>query len=163
MGKPRHLDDVDNLESELQLRNVTRAPVVAHNGRVNDLGKPVRPHNKEIGHRVNEQENLYGFLNNQYHGDHPLRQDRDVDDLWNSHDLHNVGINHLAHVQLGNSRWSDEQSGPWDKPLRHDKENLHELHAVSSTTVSTRNFRNSMVATTMGIDICTTRRKCRRP
>ena len=54
---------VDNLEGELQLRSVTRAPVVAHNGRVNDQGRPVRPHNREIGHNVNELWNLFRFLN----------------------------------------------------------------------------------------------------
>ena len=48
MGKPRHLDgDVDNLEGELQLWNVIKAPVVAH----------IRPHNRE----VNELGNHYGF------------------------------------------------------------------------------------------------------
>ena len=35
-------------------------------------------------------------------GDQPLRRDRDDDELWNSHDLHNRGIGHLVEEELGN-------------------------------------------------------------
>ena len=45
----RHDSGVDDLVDELQQRNVTRAPVVAHNGHVNDLEKPAR--HAQQGHR----------------------------------------------------------------------------------------------------------------
>ena len=38
---------------------------------------------------------------NENHGDQPLRRNREDDDLWNSHELHNRGIDHLVRV-LGN-------------------------------------------------------------
>ena len=50
VGKPLHIDgDVDNLVGELQLWNVTRAPVVAHHRHVKDLRKPAR--HAQQGHR----------------------------------------------------------------------------------------------------------------
>ena len=38
----------------------------------------------------------------------------------------------------GESLGSNRESGPWDKPLRHDRE-LHDSTKGPSTTVSTRN------------------------
>ena len=80
MGKPLHLDgDMDNLEGELQLRNVTRAPVIAHNGRVNNWGDLYDC--TTVKSATMSTNRGTSWFSEQDHGDQPLRKDRDVDDL----------------------------------------------------------------------------------
>ena len=75
------------------------------------------------GHRVKQLVKLCGPTQSLDHGKPPLHHDRDVNDL---HDLQ-TGTSITLYTATGESRWSNEQSGPWDKPLRHDRENLHDL------------------------------------
>ena len=86
--------------------------------------------------------------------------DRNVDDLWNSHDKHNREINHLVHVQLGNLN-GQTNSLDHGTPKRHDRDddddlwNPHDLHMGTrspwSRATGESQWSDDLCATT-GID-----------
>ena len=107
-----------------------------------EIRRPAPPAQQDIDHLIQEQlRNLHGQRD---HGGQPLRRDRDDDDLWNSHGLHNRGIDHLVHcnwgiamVRKGNlhdleTRVIDhhvqEQLGNYDGPLNCQDHGNRPLH-----------------------------------
>ena len=78
-------------------------------------------HNKDIDHRVQQQLGNLDVRRTVCIMGRPLHRDRASDDLHELHDLHNRGTDRLLQRQLRDSR-SAEQSGPWKRPLRHDRD-----------------------------------------
>ena len=80
--------------------------------------KPAQQEHRPPGKELRKGVSMV-FPNRENHVNRPRHHDRDVDD---QHARHNRGIDHLVQeLQLGNHD-GPRQSGPWDKPLRHERE-----------------------------------------